>query len=300
MEPGEEPLPWPVSALTIIDPSTAMRSFDLPFRLPRWLPVLAAACLLAAPARAHDFWIEPSTFTPAPGPRIPVRLRVGQDWKGDPVPREGERIVRFTTTSAAGADAPIPGVEGTEPAGFAGFPKPGLYLLAYGSHRASVELPGAKFEEYLALEGLEAIHDLRVKRQQTGTAGREVFSRSAKAVVLAGQGGAETGFDRALGLELELIPEKNPIHLKAGDTLPLRLLFRGQPLAGAKVIAFRKEQPLAKAAVRTDRKGHAELPLAAPGTWLIKAVHMLPAPQEIRKDADWESFWASLTFQNGR
>jgi uncharacterized GH25 family protein len=284
-----------------------MSPFHLPLRLPRWFLLLAAAWMLAAPARAHDFWIEPSTFTPAPGPRIPVRLRVGQDWKGDPVPREGERIVRFTATSAAGAEVPIPGVEGTEPAGFAAFPKPGLYLLAYGSHRASVELPGAKFEEYLALEGLEAIHDLRAKRRQVGAPGREVFSRSAKAVVRVGKDikdnndlkdSVEAGFDRALGLELELIPEKNPLRVSAGGTLPLRLLFRGQPLAGAKVVAFRKEQPLQKAAVRTDKKGHAELPLAAPGTWLIKAVHMLPAPQEIRKDADWESFWASLTFQN--
>jgi uncharacterized GH25 family protein len=266
--------------------------------LETFLLVAAVWTLTAIPARAHDFWIEPSTFAPAPGARVLVRLRVGQDFRGDPVPREAERIARFSAWSAAG-DTPIPGVEGTEPAGFATLPKPGLYFLAYGSHRASVELPGPKFEEYLTLEGLEAIHDLRVKKKQTDAPGREVFSRSAKALVIAGDG-ADNSFDRALGLELELIPEKNPVRLPAGATLPLRLLFRGRPLAGAKVVAFRKEQPLQKVDARTDKKGHAELPIAAPGTWLIKAVHMIPAPQEIRKDADWESFWASLTFRNGK
>jgi len=31
--------------------------------------------------------------------------------------------------------------------------------------------------------------------------------------------------------------------------------------------------------------------------WMIKAVHMIPAPAGI--DADWSSFWASLTFEIG-
>ena len=31
--------------------------------------------------------------------------------------------------------------------------------------------------------------------------------------------------------------------------------------------------------------------------WLIKAVHMIPAPQGV--DAEWSSYWASLTFQAG-
>jgi len=29
--------------------------------------------------------------------------------------------------------------------------------------------------------------------------------------------------------------------------------------------------------------------------WLVKAVHMIPLPKD--GDADWESFWASLTFE---
>jgi len=30
--------------------------------------------------------------------------------------------------------------------------------------------------------------------------------------------------------------------------------------------------------------------------WLVKAVHMVPAPAG--SDADWRSFWASLTFES--
>jgi hypothetical protein len=45
---------------------------------------------------------------------------------------------------------------------------------------------------------------------------------------------------------------------------------------------------------RTDGRGRATLKLDRPGFWLVKAVHMIPAPADA--GADWESFWASLTF----
>ena len=35
--------------------------------------------------------------------------------------------------------------------------------------------------------------------------------------------------------------------------------------------------------------------LTPPGVWLVKAVHMVPAPAA--SGADWESLWASLTFE---
>jgi uncharacterized GH25 family protein len=53
--------------------------------------------------------------------------------------------------------------------------------------------------------------------------------------------------------------------------------------------------PMAKITARTDSKGHVTLRLPQDGIWLIKAVHMVAAPAG--SDADWASFWASLTFE---
>jgi hypothetical protein len=39
-----------------------------------------------------------------------------------------------------------------------------------------------------------------------------------------------------------------------------------------------------------------QLPLSEAGIWLIKAVHMIEMPPD-NKVAQWESFWASLTFE---
>jgi len=259
---------------------------------PFGLALLVAA--LAAPAvRAHDFWIEPSTFTPAPGQRVAVRLRVGQDLRGDPVPRDPKLLKRFVSAGPSG-DALVPGVPNTEPAGFAAFEAPGLYTVVYDSGRDPVELDAAKFEDYLKLEGLETISAVRARRGQSALGAKEVFSRCAKSLVTVA-GGKGAGWDRIFGQRLELVAEKNPYTLSGGGELPVRLLYEGKPLAGALVVAFQKDRVDTKVTARSDAKGRVRLALDRPGFWLVKAVHMIPAPAET--GADWESFWASLTFE---
>jgi uncharacterized GH25 family protein len=249
--------------------------------------------LLWAPAlQAHNFWIEPSTFTPASGQRLAVRLRVGLDLKGDPVPRDPALTRRFLAAGPAG-DAPVPGVDNTEPAGFEAFAAPGLYTLVYDSGRSPVELDAAKFEEYLREEGLEKISARRVREGKSGAGAKEVFSRCAKALLAVGSGGPGTGWGRVFGQRLELVAEKNPYMLKGGGELPVRLLFEGKPLAGALVAALQRGRP-DKITARTDARGRVTLRLDRPGLWLVKAVQMIPAPPDA--GADWESFWASLTF----
>jgi len=292
-------------------------------------PILALSLALlgAAGLAAHDLWIEPSAFTPAPGTRLAVRLFIGQLFSGDVFPRDPKYLLRFAVIGAGG-EAPIPGVPDTDPAGFLVTGKPGVYLLVYTSRQAAVELPAAKFEKYLAEEGLETISALRARRGQSAAPAKELYSRCAKSLIVvggyAGSGSESRGAlaeegrpgtvdgrlpaaagtppaglpgvpaDRVLGLTLELIPEKNPYALAAGQELPVRLLYRGAPLAGAKVAAVPKEQPSRQVAARTDAQGRVRLPLGGGGAWLVKAVHMIPAPPG--SGADWESFWASLTF----
>jgi hypothetical protein len=60
------------------------------------------------------------------------------------------------------------------------------------------------------------------------------------------------------------------------------------------VAALSKGQPSRQVAARTDAQGRVRLPLGGSGVWLVKAVHMIAAPAG--SGADWESFWASLTF----
>jgi uncharacterized GH25 family protein len=249
--------------------------------------------LVSAALRAHDFWIEPATFTPAAGQRVAVWLRVGDHFPGDAFPRISERIERFAIL-AKGSAAAVVGVEGRSPAGYVLAGEPGLYLLVYDSNHAALTLPAEKFEQHLAEQGLERISELRRRKGASSSPGREIYSRCAKALVAVGTGGGD-GYDRRAGLPLELIPEQNPLQLAPGEDLPLRLLYQGKPLAGAWVQARNPRRAEESISGRTDAQGRVRLRLASGGFWLVKAVHMVPASQE--SGADWESFWASLTFE---
>jgi uncharacterized GH25 family protein len=266
---------------------------------------LASLVTLAAlPLLAHDFWIVPSSFRPAVGSPLAFRLRVGENLRGDPVPRDTAQVERFVLLGPLPerTETPVPGVTGADPAGFVHVEAPGLYTGVYRSHRTRIDLPPEKFDEALRREGLERILELRQSRGESLKPSTEVFSRCAKSLIWVGATAAPaalpvsamTGFDRPVGMTLELIPEKNPYALKAGDELPVRLLYQGKPLAGALVVALGLHQTDGRIAVRSGKDGRARLRLPEGGFWLIKSVHMVRAPHDT--GVDWESLWASLTF----
>lgn len=262
----------------------------------RTLAILAVGGLvgLSARAPAHDFWIEPGSFAPRSGAAITVALRVGEDFAGEKMPRTRARIVKFADWGPSG-EVDIPGQEGIDPAGLLRVERPGWHVLGYRSNHARVELEAAKFEKYLKEEGLERIIELRRQRGENGKPAREAYSRAAKCLIHV-DGAGSTGWERETGFALELVPEKAPSALAAGDELPVRLLFEGKPLEGALLTALEKSDPQgARVSVRSDADGRAKLRLARGGTWLIKSTHMVRAPKQL--DADWESFWASLTFE---
>ncbi|MEX0878606.1 MAG: DUF4198 domain-containing protein [Thermoanaerobaculia bacterium] len=254
--------------------------------------VLVTALVAAAPLYAHDFWIEPSSFRPAVGSTVSARLFVGQKFRGDPVPRNPALIEKFVLVTDAG-ETPVEGRLGDDPAGRARVVAPGIAVIGYRSRDSFLSQEADKFEDYLHEEGLERILELRARRGESAKPSREVFSRCAKALVSSGGGSA--GYDRNLGLTLELLPEKNPYLLRVGQELPIRLLYEQKPLSGALVVALPYDAPDAKLSQRTDRKGRVRLRLPASGRWLVKAVHMVPASDAAR--ADWQSLWASLTFE---
>src|SRR5882724_10311644 len=249
--------------------------------------------LALTPLSAHDMWIEPTTFFPSVGQIVGARLRVGQDLLGDPLPRDPALLNQFVVEDAAGRK-PLVGRDGADPAGFLRVAAPGLLVVGYFSNPSRVELPAEKFNQYLKEEGLDAVAALRARRNQTGAPAHELFSRCAKSLVLSGSSNEQQA-DRQLGFTLELVAERNPYALRAGEDLPVRLTYQSRPLAGALVTAMNRLNPAEKLTARTDNEGRVRFRLRPGGMWLIKAVHMLPAPAG--SNAEWTSFWASLTFE---
>lgn len=250
----------------------------------------AAAALLAAHARAHDFWIEPSTFHPAPGAMVSVGLRVGQDFIGDPVPRLSAFIAAFSVRQN-GKDQDIGGSDHIDPAGFLRADGATTAIISYASTGAYIELPADAFEDYLRLYGLDDIVVSRAARGEHATLGRERFYRCAKALLTGREPLA--GVTKPLGLAYEIVPDEDPTSRLA--PFHGRVLYDGKPLADALVVALLRGQPSVHLQARSDSQGAITLPLPRPGIWLIKSVHMVRA--SFFASEDWDSFWASLTFQ---
>jgi uncharacterized GH25 family protein len=247
-------------------------------------------------ARAHDFWIQPSSFHPAPSARVSIHLRVGEEFHGEPVARNPERIERFFARVAGAESTPIVGVDGKAPAGYWSPAAPGFAWIGYRSRASSIELAADKFESYLAEEGLERIIELRRMRAERNAPGRERYSRCAKSLIQVGAGDAASRVhETKLGFPLEIMPEQNPYTLHAGDVFSVRLVYLDKPLEGALVGCMSERDPTAEVRVRTDAEGRAKFTLARDGVWLVRVVHMVRAPAG--EPSDWDSLWASLTFE---
>lgn len=249
----------------------------------RGLFLLALLC--AVSAEAHDFWIEPASFRPDAGSLVAIHLRVGENFIGEAVARDSELIERFALVTANG-ETRVAGREGADSAGIVRIAEPGI--VVYRSRGTVLELTREKFEQFVDMEGLQWIRTERARRGETNAPWRESFSRCAKALI--GSGTAAL-FTKPVGLRLELIPQANP---SPGKALPVRLAFERRPVRNALVIAINAADPSQRIERRTDAQGRATLPLARGGRWLIKSVHVVRAPAGSR--ADWESLWASLTF----
>ena len=108
-----------------------------------------------------------------------------------------------------------------------------------------------------------------------------------------------------VGLKIELVPQVDPTTLRAGSTLGVRLLLDGVPapnaLVGAIPASAKGTPETWPLTGRTDSKGEVAFRLQEAGPWLIRAVRTVRRTGETGDlAADWESYWASLSFQLAR
>jgi uncharacterized GH25 family protein len=189
-------------------------------------------------------------------------------------------------------------------AAFARFtlPDSGGALVGYESTFASIELAADKFDAYLAEEGLDAPRAARAEKASGAAKVRERYARCPKTWIAGTDAARVTG---AMGLPLEIVPLSDP---SRDALLIVEVRFRGKPLAGSLVRAWNRElagdgRPFAAGArdsigpvaeSRTDENGRVALFADRGGEWMVATVHMVPCPDP--RQADWESWWASLTF----
>lgn len=239
-------------------------------------------------------WVQPGDFTPAKGMRLLIRLLVGHDQEIDEVERKPERIVSFAL-HGAGKSETIQGRAKDKPAGKIQMGGDGIYTIVYQSTHAYIELEADAFTRYLGDEGLEHVIEERARLGESDRKGQESYARYCKALVRVGN--AQKGFDRKIGLPIELVALTNPFTAGKGKKLRFALEFEGEPLANALVELVSLDDLTRKFQARTGKDGRVSFTMPGPGKWMVATTHMRRAPKALK--GDWQSFWASLAFQVG-
>ncbi|ETX07033.1 MAG: hypothetical protein ETSY2_13500 [Candidatus Entotheonella gemina] len=261
------------------------------------VPLIILFLLMVRPVAAHDYWIEASNFQLKSGDRVLFYLRVGEHFSGKPAAFSAEWVKRFHMHGAT--QQPPVALLRQDPAGMARVQESGLQVVSFENIPTYLELPAERFNSYLKAEGLEAVLSTRQEAGASDQLGKESYSRCAKALLwAAGDESAERNADhhnKPVGLTLELLPEQNPYRIKAPAQLAVQLLYKGQPVAGALVMALNKSAPNEVQRTPSGPDGRAEFNLHRSGLWMVKAVQMIPAEAQAKED--WRSYWASLTFE---
>ena len=175
--------------------------------------------------------------------------------------------------------------------------RPGTYVVGASVRPRTIRLTGAEFNEYLGTDGVPDVLDARRRAGELGAPAHERYSKHVKALFQVGVARTDN-FSAVLGYPAEIVPQANPYSLRRGDTLAVRCLVDGAPVANQLVIAGGRlrggERRIAPRRVRTGADGVARIPLGARGVWYVKFIHMVP----VRGDSvDYESKWATVTFE---
>ena len=256
---------------------------------------LTLAALAAVPLSAHDFWLAALNWTPAAGTAVTITAGVGEKFPTRTNLRARENwLAQWRVVGAAG-EVPVTKEfrrDNLVMATDITLPAPGAYLGVAMITAQVTEMKGPEFTDYLKEEGLENIIAARAAAGETDKTTKEKYARYAKVAIRNGAGSG-AHLTRPAGLAAEFVPSTDPTSIRPGGSLTVQLLANGKPVANAAVSAVNDEKPVR---VMTDSQGRATFTIDRPGAWLIKTVHMVRLPQTGTPEADWESFWVTLSF----
>jgi uncharacterized GH25 family protein len=172
---------------------------------------------------------------------------------------------------------------------------PGTYVIGASLSPRQIALSAEDFNSYLKDDGIPDVLDARTRAGELGRAARERYQKHVKAILQVGDRRTNS-FEFVLGYPAEIVPVSNPYFLIVGDTLAVRCLVDGKPVAQQLVIAggARDTTPIPEIRARTQADGIARFVMRTPGKWYIKFIHMVPVSGD---SVNYESKWATLTFK---
>lgn len=225
----------------------------------------ASAVAFTGPASAHDLWLNLDRhFLESPG-KTEAKVVFGHNYPHYGILVKQDQLSEFFYISPDGQKTEI---EKTREE-FSG--------ESYGRPA------GARVGEVQCLQ--EGTYIVAAAKKRKGDKLHVPSEKYAKSVIVVNRGSAT--ISRPVGHRIEIVPLKNPTDVQAGQSLPVRVLYKGKPLAtyvyGTYVGYSSEDEPFPVLA-RSDEDGIARVKIDRPGVWMVVANHKV-------------DFSASLTFE---
>ncbi len=255
----------------------------------------------ALTAVAHDTWLVPQAFAPAPDSVVVLRLATSEAFPTSDSAVAPDRIEKFYSRTRAGKRI-IRGYKAEGKYLVAEIETPqraGLMMVVAETKTKAFVLEPKIFNPYLQEEEQKNTIEARAKAGKTNAPGRERYRKIAKTALCVGGSAKDEWYSKPEGLWLEIVPERSPCGLQVGNEMKVQVLFEGKPLSGAHLAAGYKGPTGHKYPVwvETDRGGRATVKLDRAGAWYVRVLHMVAAVKD--PDADWQSAFSTMTFAVG-
>ena len=256
---------------------------------------IALALALTNVARAHDTWLLPDRFEVAAKESVTLNLTSGMAFPALETGPKRERV-EAALCRLVGRTFDIADIlAGPKSLIFrAELPEPGLATFWIKLPPKSIELKPEQVEEYLEEIDPPAAVRKQWAEEKEPKRWRELYSKHTKTFVRVGEPStADKSWAEPIGIALEIVPEKDPTALRAGEDFPVRVLRNGAPFADFALNAVAAGETKGETR-KTDAAGRVAFRLAKAGRWLLRGTDVRKSTQP---EADWESDFTTLTFE---
>ena len=261
--------------------------------------VLALVLSVTTLALSHDLFLKPDAFFVAPHGTARLTALNGT-FSSSEGTVAADRLLDLAIVSPGGrvkGDTSAWRAQDKASRWTAGVGPAGTYVFGASLRPRLITLDGAKFNAYLAEDGLPDILAARTTAGELTKGATERYAKHVKALVQVGDT-RTASFGAILGYPAELVPLDNP-YVRGARTLRVRALVDGAPIANQVVLAGGRTPSggrIREQSVRTDASGDAVIRLATAGVWYVKFIRMARVPAAAHDSVDYESKWATLTF----
>jgi uncharacterized GH25 family protein len=252
------------------------------------------------PALAHEFWLEPQQYIFSRTDEINIRFKAGEHFRGENWTGNQEKVKELKLYYADIIDDLTDALsdENGDSLQFS-LHEEGTVVVTFNNLNSFINLEAEKFNAYLLEEGLQTVLDYRNQHNEKDSVGREFYQRSVKTIMQVGALKTEV-YKKQTTLPVDIIPLSHPYKLNNGDTLKVKLLFKGEPLVNAKVRSWHKLMGKVKdTSYISNAKGEISFPVKTTGEWMLSCVTMIRVTDDTDPNpvaASWQSYWGSVTW----